>query len=78
MAKPMNATPSELWAMRRDHVDSGDFSIITDTHVVWLSEQKIGEDRKQHIKIPRATFNRLIRWYIRDDKPVSKVRRGAR
>ena len=59
----MDATDAELCNLKRDHFDYGDFSIMTDTRVVWLSEQAMGTERKQHIEIPRHIFNRLIRKY---------------
>jgi hypothetical protein len=60
-----NCTFRELCQFGRDHIDVGDFSIMTDSTVVWLNEQKIGEHRKQHIEIPRKTFNRLVAHYSR-------------
>jgi hypothetical protein len=61
---PMNATSNELCDLPRDHKDSGNWSLMTNSYVVWLSEQKTGEERKQHFEIPRAVFNRLLRWYM--------------
>lgn len=76
---PKNASFNELCAMKRDHVDVGDFSIMTDSRVVWLSEQKIGEDQTQHIEIPRGKFNRLLAWYLGSwgGKRPRKVRRNS-
>jgi len=54
--------------MHRDHTEVGDWCLMTDTDVVWISQQKIGEDRTQHIEIPRAVFNRLLVWYQHEVK----------
>ena len=68
MASPKNATYSQLCKMHRDHTEVGDWCLMTDTDVVWISQQKIGEDRTQHIEIPRAVFNRLLVWYQHEVK----------
>jgi len=68
--KPSNCTFNELCKMRRDHTDFGDFSLMTDSGVVWLSEQAWGKERKQHIQIPRGVFNRLLLWYQREAGPA--------
>jgi hypothetical protein len=68
-----NCTFRELSQFHRDHIDVGDFSIMTDSTVVWLSEQKIGAPRKQHIELPRKTFNRLVAHYLQGRKPNRKA-----
>jgi hypothetical protein len=65
---PMKATNAQICQMRRDHTDFGDFSLMTDGYTVWVSQQAVGEDRKQHIAMPKGTFNRLLRWYLREAK----------
>ena len=76
---PAKCTFDELCRMRRDHTDSGDFSLMVEPRVVWLSEQKMGEHQKQHIQIPRHVFNRLLVWYQREAnlRPLTKRERGA-
>ena len=66
---PMNCTDDELCAMEYDNVQVGDFSIMTDTHTVWLSQQAMGEYRTQHCEISRDAFNKLIRWYTQGIVP---------
>jgi hypothetical protein len=67
-----DASFDELCAMRYDHSDAGDFSIMTDTNVVWLSEQAWGSPQKQHIEIPRGIFNRLVGAYLKKRKFVRR------
>ena len=65
-SKPIPAlcTFEELCEMPRDHRDIGDFCLMTDAETVWLSEQAMGEARKQHLEIPRDVFNTLLQWYL--------------
>ena len=71
----MTCTEDELQVAERDNVEVGDFSIMTDTRVVCLSEQPLGEDRKQHFEIDRATFNKLICWYTEGIIPKEDKRK---
>ncbi len=65
---PATCTHEQLYRIRRDHTEVGDFCLMTDAGTVWLSEQKMGEAQKQAVQIPRAVFNRLLRWYQRPSK----------
>lgn len=70
---PMTATKEEICEMLFDNVEVGDFSIMTDAATVWLSEQAMCEMPRQQIEMPRAIFNKLIKWYTegvvpREDK----------
>lgn len=49
--------------LSHDNVCWGDFSIMIDPDVVWLSEQARGEPRTQHIEIPRRAFDEFVEWY---------------
>lgn len=60
---PSIATHAQLAKLSHDNVCVGDFSIMTDTTVVWLSEQAKGENPRQKIEIPRDVFNKLIKWW---------------
>jgi hypothetical protein len=55
--------------LRTDHKDTGDFWILTDGWRVSLYQQKTGHPSTQNITIPRAEFNKLVAWYMRDQKP---------
>lgn len=57
--------------LRRDHKDVGDFWILTDGYRVTISEQKWGEKPKQSVTVSRDQFNRLIDWYLKDQKALA-------
>ena len=65
---PMNATNAQICWMGRDHTEFGDFSLMTNGYTVWISEQPIGAQRKQHIEMSKGQFNRLLRWYLKEAK----------
>lgn len=67
---PSKCSEAQLCRISRDNFETKDFSIMTDSYTVWLSEQKIGEQQRQHIGMPRAIFNKLIRWYLRSQVAV--------
>lgn len=56
--------------LARDNFDAGDFWILTDGTRVTLASQKAGESPTQSITIPRAEFNKLVAWYMRDQKTI--------
>ena len=62
---PANCGFDELSRISRDHFDVGDWSIMTDSSVVWLTKQKLGERPSLEMEIPAKTFGRLIKWYLR-------------
>lgn len=64
----------EVCTLRCDNKDVGDFWILTDGYQVSLRKQKMGEPPSEGICIPRAQFNRLIAWYMREQKPVKTKR----
>lgn len=72
---PMTCTEKQLESMGHDNVQVDDFSIITDTKTVWLSEQELGEDRKQNFEVDRETFNKLILWYTQGIVPKEDKRK---
>lgn len=67
---PSKCSEAQLCRISRDNFETKDFSIMTDSYTVWLSEQKMGEQQKQHIGMPRPIFNKLIRWYLRSQVAV--------
>lgn len=68
---PADCNEGNICKIARTVKDVGDFSLFTDSFTVWISESK-GSDRPeyraQHLGIPRDTFNRLIRWYLKPQK----------
>ena len=61
-------TTKQVCLQRTDNADSGDFWITSDGYGVCLAEQKLGTAPKQIFRIPRANFNRLVSWYMREQK----------
>jgi hypothetical protein len=46
-----------------DHVESGNFCILTDGSTVWLSEQACFSLVVQQIEFPKTIFDELVRKY---------------
>ena len=69
MMRPYDAKNlDKVCTLRRDNFDTNDCWILTDGHRVTIAEQKVGEAATQSITLPRATFNKLIAWYMREQK----------
>ena len=66
-------TNKQVCAQRSDNTSAGDFWILTDGCEVSLAAQKVGEPASEMISIPRAQFNKLIDWYMRDQKKSAKA-----
>jgi len=47
---------------------------MTDGYTVWISKQKIGENRTDHIAVPKAIFDRLCDAYTKPRKLKGKPR----
>lgn len=60
----------------RDHYEIGDWCIMTDGIRVWISQQAMGEQRTDHIEVPKAIFDRLLARYERPQK-VRNRRKAA-
>ncbi len=58
----------ETCRLRRISFDCDDAWILTDGYTVSISQQKVGAPPTQSISLPRAQFNRLIQWYMRDQR----------
>ena len=59
------------YRLANSSVDTPSYWMLTDGYRVSLAEQKNGEAPKQHICFKRATFNRFIDWYMKN-QPVPK------
>jgi hypothetical protein len=68
MKAPADCNDDELCQIGNDNFSVGDFSILTDSFHVWLSEHKSGEAQKQHIEIPPKVFKKLVEWYLKPQK----------
>lgn len=53
----------DVCKLRRDNYEHKDWSIMTDGYCVWISKQKVGEDRTHHIEVPKAIFDKLFDSY---------------
>lgn len=56
-------TLAAITELSHDNVCQGNYSIMIDPRVVWISEQATGENRRQHIEIPRKAFDAFVEWY---------------
>ena len=52
----------------RDHYEIGDWTIMTNGYDVWISKQKVGQQPTDHIEVPKAIFDRLLKAYERPQK----------
>lgn len=68
---PATCTFDQLLKIGRDNISIGDYAILTDARTVWLCQQAMGEKPTQTFGIPRARFNKLIRWYLKPQKRVT-------
>jgi len=64
---------NDVCSLRRDNYECGDWSIMTDGYRVWISKQKMGESRTDHIEVPKAIFDKLFDCYGKP-MPVGKWR----
>lgn len=67
------ATEVQLCRVRRDHIYVGDWSIMTDSYTVWVTFAEKESSLGQSVEVPRDTFNKLIRWYLRPQKFIRKA-----
>lgn len=54
---------NDVCSLYRDHFEWRDWSIMTDGRVVWISKQKMGHERTDHIEIPKKIFDVLFDRY---------------
>ena len=63
--KPIDAkTFSQICSLPRDHYETKNHWLLLDTGVVYLHRQKSGHESEASLKIPRAEFDRMVRWYV--------------
>lgn len=55
---------TDIRAMPRDNVESGDFWMITDGCQVSLAQQQIGKSPTASIGVPRKVFDAFVDWYM--------------
>jgi len=62
-------TEADVIDLPRDNYGFQNWSVMTDGYRVWISKQKIGEQRTDHIEVPKGIFDRLLALYEREQKP---------
>lgn len=68
--KPINATTdAQVFDLKSTVHEIGDFWILTDGTTITIAEQRNGCPAQQKLDIPCNDFNKLVRWYVRDQKP---------
>lgn len=73
--KPRDAkTESQRLKLSRDNLSTVGHWILLNDNSVTLTAQRVGESATASMRVPRSEFNRLIDWYMRDQKP-RRVRR---
>ena len=66
---PMKAKSlQDFCKLNRQNFDSGDFWILSNQYTIFVHEQKSGKPSKQNISIPKSRFDKLIKWYLREQK----------
>lgn len=66
----------QLCRMARDNIDIDDHWILNGMDTVTIARQKVGEPAVAAITIPRATFNKLVDWYMRPQPVKSCPQQG--
>lgn len=63
--KPIEArTFKELCSLPTDNVNAKGFWMMVDEGVVTITKQNLGEAPTSQIDVPRAQFDRMVRWYV--------------
>lgn len=60
---------SDLLKLRRDNWQTENGWLLANGNTVTIAEQKNGQPFVSQTTIPREEFNRLIRGYLRNQKP---------
>jgi hypothetical protein len=69
MMRPYDAKDeATACGLRITHKDVKDFWVLTDGYRVSIAQQLTGEPPTQHVMIPRAVFNEMVDWYMREQK----------
>lgn len=63
-------TEAAICRLPRDHYNVRNWSIMTDGYRVWISQQKMGERRTDHVEVPKKIFDRLFDAYAKPQKIV--------
>lgn len=70
--KPCDAkTLRAICKLPASYIERGDYSILVDETGITLTNQPIGEKPVESITLPRAVFDKFVKWYQTEQK-VSK------
>lgn len=58
----------QIIRLKTDNYSTDDFWILLNKDTVNIHEQRSGETSKQNITIPRKDFDRLVKWYLREQE----------
>lgn len=58
----------QILRLKTDNYSTDDFWILLNGDTVNIHEQRSGEKSKQNITIPRKDFDRLVKWYLREQE----------
>ena len=75
--KPYDANGKTLPQLTRDNKTFGDVWILTDGYRVSIYDQRAGKAPSQGLTLPRARFNRIIDWYLKN-QPLRKPKKAKR
>lgn len=70
-------TERHLLSLRRDNKTAGDFWMLVGEDQVTLCHQAVGNPPVGDVTIPRAEFNRLLRWYLKPQKVAAPTAQGV-
>lgn len=63
--KPIEArTFKDICSLPRDNLDSKGFWILVDEGEITITKQNFGESLIAQITVPKAQFDRMVRWYF--------------
>ena len=68
MSPKMAQTFNAVCRLKTDSFDVGNFWVLHGGNVISFAEQKLGHKATQTITIPKKTFDRMIAWYLREQK----------
>jgi hypothetical protein len=54
---------AEVCRLERDNFSHGNFTIMSDGHTVWLTQQAMGQSPTKYFDMPKWKFDFLIRKY---------------
>lgn len=76
--KPIDAkTFSQICKLSLDNLSTRGHWLLIDEGRVVLAKQKAGEPCEAKIEVPKAEFDRMVRWYVTGRPTKRKARRAS-